>query len=125
MFSNFRRFQVTDPFDRQWDVEFRWLQNAISIRHSDSVDVKFWLHHAEEKLERVIALMHKDLLRLSKEMDRPLSDAWCLKLGALHLAHMVTTWEDMEKTLVTPSYEDLKRHHLELKQAEELASAEA
>jgi len=99
--QNYRRFQATDPFGRTWEVEYRWLQTAISIRHSDSVDVKFVISTADEpKQERVIALMHPDLLALSKKTGHPLTDAWCLKLAALHLKHMIETGEDLEKTLV-------------------------
>jgi hypothetical protein len=32
-----------DPFGRTWKVQFRWLQTGISIRHADTVDVKFWV----------------------------------------------------------------------------------
>lgn len=116
MLENFRSFQATDPFGRTWDVEFRWQQNAISIRHSDSVDVKFFLTREGETIERVLALPHPDLLRLSAKAGRPLTDAWCLKLGALHMRHMITTWEDMEKTLVTVPYADMERHNAELEQ---------
>ena len=42
MVENFRKFNAgPDPFGRTWNVEFRWLQTAISIRHADTVDVKF------------------------------------------------------------------------------------
>ncbi|MGH9663598.1 MAG: hypothetical protein ACRD9L_04135, partial [Bryobacteraceae bacterium] len=99
MTQNSRRFQATDPFARKWDVEFRWLQTAISIRHSDSVDVKFVIFtEGEPKQERVVALMHADLLALSKKTGHPLTDAWCLKLAATHLRHMIETAEDFEKT---------------------------
>ena len=44
MLDNFRRFQAgPDPFGRTWEVEYRWLQTGISIRHADTVDVKFIL----------------------------------------------------------------------------------
>ncbi|HYZ84633.1 MAG TPA: hypothetical protein VE621_09530 [Bryobacteraceae bacterium] len=110
MIENFRLFQAgPDPFGRTFQVEFRWQQNAISIRHSDSVDVKFELSHGEDVEEKVIALMHPVLLRLSAHMNRPLTDAWCLKLAALHLKYMIETDTDMDKVLVTPSYEDLER----------------
>ena len=39
MIENYRRFDVADPFGRTWIVEYKWLQNAISIRHADAVDV--------------------------------------------------------------------------------------
>ena len=32
-----------DPFGRMWKVQFRWLQTGISIRHADTVDVKFFV----------------------------------------------------------------------------------
>ena len=106
---NFRRFQTgPDPFGRTWDVQFRWQQNGITIRHADTVDVKFDVWAADEpKQERVIALRHADLLRLSAANDRELTDAWCMKLAALHLKHMIVTDEDMERTLVTVSYAQL------------------
>jgi hypothetical protein len=110
MLENFRRFETApDPFGRVWDVEFRWQQNAISIRHADTVDVKFNIQtEGEPKQERVIALDHPSLLKLSAQTGHPLADAWCLKLAALHLKHMIETDEDMEKTLVTPAYAELE-----------------
>src|SRR5450631_4259371 len=83
MLETFRQFEPgPDPFGRKWDVEFRWLQTATSIRHADTVDVKFAAgFDGETKYEKVIALRHPDLLKLSKDMGRALTDAWCLKLG--------------------------------------------
>ena len=111
MSQNFRRFRAgSDPFGRTWEVDFRWLQTGISIRHADTVDVKYFLWtEGEPKQEKVIALPHADLLALSKEAGRPLTDAWCMKLASRHLAHMIESAEDMEKTLVTLSPDDLKR----------------
>jgi len=37
-------------------VTFLWLQTAISIRHSDSVDVKFALSGVGQRSEKAIAL---------------------------------------------------------------------
>lgn len=118
MIENYRRFEATDPFDRTWTAEYRWLQNAISIRHSDSVDVKFVLTRGESVEEKVIALMHPDLLALSRGAGRPLTDAWCLKLAALHLKEMIETDRDMEKQIIVPSVEDLGRHSAVVDQPE-------
>lgn len=109
--DSFRHFQAgPDPFGRLWDVEFRWLQTGISIRHSDTVDVKFIVHAAgEEPEERVIALPHPALLALAAKSGHALTDPWCLKLAALHLKHMIESGEDLEKTLVTVSQADLDR----------------
>jgi hypothetical protein len=111
MLENYRRFQAgPDPFGRTWEVEFRWLQTGISIRHADTVDVKFivWTE-GEERQERVIALPHPALLELSAETKHPLTDAWCGKLGGAHLQFMLESGEDMEKTLVTVPLPALRR----------------
>jgi hypothetical protein len=111
MMENYRRFDVgPDPFGRNWTVEFRWLQTAISIRHADTVDVKFQLISGEDVQEKVIALPHPDLLALSQKLGRPLTDPWCMKLAALHVRHMIETDQDMEKTLVTVGSADLERY---------------
>src|SRR5437588_12236830 len=119
---NYRQFEAgPDPFGRTWQVEFRWLQTGISIRHADTVDVKFEVSTVDEpKQERVIAMRHPELLVLSNKTGHALTDAWCLKLAALHLKHMIETGEDIEKTLVTVPQADLEqyaaaaaKHHLE------------
>jgi hypothetical protein len=108
--ENFRRFTAgPDPFGRTWEVEFRWLQTGISIRHADTVDVKFILWtEGEEKQERVVAMPHPDLLALSAKAGRSLTDPWCLKLAARHLKHTIESGEDLEKTLITVSPADLE-----------------
>jgi hypothetical protein len=115
MIENFRHFEAgPDPFGRVWQVEFRWLQTAISIRHSDSVDVKFQISQGEEVQEKVVALMLPDLLALGKTAGRPISDAWCLKLAALYLKYMIESDKDMDKTLVTAPLADMERAEDEL-----------
>jgi hypothetical protein len=111
MADNFRRFEAgPDPFGRIWEVEFRWLQTAISIRHADTIDVKFviWTE-GEPKQEKVIALAHAALLELAAKTGHALTDAWCLKLAARHLRHMIESGEDLEKTLVTLAPAELER----------------
>jgi hypothetical protein len=119
MLENFRQFDAgPDPFGRKWKAHFRWLQTAISIRHADTVDVKFGVSVDDEPFEeRVVALPHATLLALSKNSGHPLTDAWCLKLAALHLNHMIETGEDIEKTLVTVQADELGRYAEQLKQA--------
>ena len=109
--ENPRRFEAgPDPFGRIWQAEFRWLQTAISIRHADTVDVKFVVWTEEEpKQEKVIAMQHAWLLALTVAANHPLTDAWCLKLAAKHLTSMIESGEDLEKTLVTMSRADLDR----------------
>ena len=119
MLDNFRNFTVgPDPFGRTWQAYFRWLQNGISIRHADTVDVKFGIS-TEGVLseERVIALPHPDLLALSEKLGHPLTDTWCMKLAAMHLKHMLRTGEDMEKTLVTMQPEEIAEYARELEES--------
>ena len=117
--ENFRRFTVgPDPFGRTWEVEFRWHQTGISIRHADTVDVKFAISTGDEPFEeRVIALPHPALLALSHSTGHALTDAWCLKLAALHLKHMLESGEDIEKTLVTVQPAELNQYARELQAA--------
>src|SRR5881227_2152788 len=91
-----------DPFGRMWKVQFRWLQNGISIRHADTVDVKYWVTpDGGVPEEKVIALPHPDLLEMTAKTGRKLTDPYCMRLAAAHLKHMIETSEDMEKTIIT------------------------
>jgi hypothetical protein len=116
MLDNFRRFQAgPDPFGRTWEVEFRWLQTGISIRHADTVDVKFivWLAGADgakqEMQERIIAMPHPALLKLSEESGHALTDPWCTRLAARHLAYSYESGEDLEKALINAPLPALRR----------------
>ncbi|HEX8984212.1 MAG TPA: hypothetical protein VF767_02220 [Bryobacteraceae bacterium] len=116
MLEDFRTFEATDPFGRSWKIGFLWQQNAISIRHADAVDVKFELVSGDRRLSKVIALPHPSLLELSRKTGRPLTDAWCSRLAALHLRETIETGEDMDKTVITPTFEMLERHHARMEQ---------
>ena len=119
MIDNVREFEVgPDPFGRVWQVYFRWHQTGTSIRHADTVDVKFGVSTGSEPSEeRVIALPHPALLAVSKKVGHPLTDAWCMKLAALHLQYMFKSGEDFEKTLVTVQPEEMERYARELQEA--------
>ena len=119
MLENFRQFQAgPDPFGRTWQIHFKWLQTGISIRHADTVDVKFAAApEGEPFVERIIALPHPVLLVVSDKVGHPLTDSWCLKIAALHLKHMIESGEDFEKTLVTPLDEEIYRYARELQDA--------
>jgi hypothetical protein len=111
MAENFRHFSAgPDPSGRRWQVDLMWLQTAIAIRHSDSIDVKFLLWDGDIRLERVISLRHADLLELSRARGREVTDPWCASLAARHLTRMIETGEDLEKTLVTPDLRDLAEY---------------
>jgi len=121
--QNFRQFEAgPDPFGRTWKIEFKWLQTAISLRHSDTVDVKFVLRGDGTRAEKTIAMPHADLLQLSQKTGYPMTDAWCSRLAALHLKHLIETGEDMEKDLVTLSAGELAEYAARLERAEKNAA---
>ena len=100
-----------DPFGRTWKVQFRWLQIGISIRHADTMDVKFWLTpQGGEPEEKVIALPHPMLLKLTRERKEKLTDPLCMRLAAAHVRHMIETSEDMDKTIITVSEAELAEY---------------
>ena len=117
---NFREFEAgPDPFGRKVQVMLKWLQTAISIRHADTVDVRFVLvDESGSRAEKTMALPLPDLLRLSRETGRKLDDPWCARLAMLHLRHLVETGEDMEKDLVTVRYEELAAYAREIAREE-------
>lgn len=116
---NFRQFEAgPDPFGRNWQVHFKWLQTAISLRHSDTVDVKFVLFSGAERVEKQIAIPHAVLLELSRRTGHELNDAWCSRLAAWHLKRMIESGEDLEKDLVTPSVPELAAYAAEVSRDE-------
>jgi hypothetical protein len=110
MLSNLREFEAgPDPFGRTWKVSFIWLQTGISIRHADTVDVKFVVDDGTYSDEKVIALPHPLMLEASDKAGVPLSDLLCMRVAGSHLKHMIETGEDLEKPLVTLQAADIDR----------------
>ncbi len=110
MLSNLREFEAgPDPFGRTWKVSFVWLQTGISIRHADTVDVKYVVNDGSYSDEKVIALPHPLMLEAAAKAGVPLSDLLCMRVAGSHLSHMVETGEDLEKPLVTMQAADLDR----------------
>jgi hypothetical protein len=111
-----------DPFGRMWKVQFRWLQTGISIRHADTVDVKFFVSSEDLPTEeKVIALPRAHLLELIAHSGRKLTDSFCMRIAATHVRHMIETSEDMDKTLVTVLPAELASYFDQLKETAALA----
>jgi hypothetical protein len=108
MSEYYRTFEAgPDPFGATWKAEFRWAQNAISIRHADTIDVKFEITCGEIHEEKIIALPHPMLLKASHATEQPVTDPWVNRIAALHLKKMIITGDDVEKTLVTLDYDTI------------------
>jgi hypothetical protein len=119
---NFREFTAgPDPFGRTFQVLLKWMQTAISIRHSDTVDVRFILRAGDAREEKTVALPHAELVKLSRETGHEMTDAWCSRLAAMHLCHLIETGEDLEKELVMPAYMHLKEYAAALAEEEKAA----
>ena len=119
---NFRQFEAgPDPFGRKFQVLFKWMQTAISLRHADTVDVKFLLVDEDGgRTEKTIALPHADLLRVSRRSRaHGRSVVFPTRRGAS--AALVETGEDMEKDLVTVSAADMKGYAASLGDSEKSA----
>jgi len=120
---NFRQFEAgPDPFGRKWQVQFKWLQTAISLRHSDTVDVKFILQSDGTRIEKQIAMPHAELLELSRRTGHEMTDAWCSRLAAMHLVHMVESGEDLDKDLIIVHLNELSAHATLIGREEEAAA---
>lgn len=95
---DYRNFEVTSQVTGEvYKVDFRWLQTAISLRHSDTVDVKFVVNGSG----KVVALPHAALEHGTRSSGTPLTDELCLRLAAEHLKEALETGADAEKDLLT------------------------
>ena len=103
--ENFRDFQIgPDPFGQTWHALFKYLQTGISIRHSDSVDVRFVLDNGTDRMQKTVVLPHADVRAYAERSGRKISDAWCSRIAGLKLQRAIENAEDIEKDylLVTP-----------------------
>ena len=121
--ENFRHFFVNDPFGRKWDVTFRWQQNAISIRHADAIDCKYYISTGEERRELVVSLPHSALLVVARQAGRELSDAWLTRLAGLHVERMISNWEDLDKAIAVVSLDEISTYNKALEAAVTQAAA--
>ena len=104
-----------DPFGRMWKVQFRWLQTGISIRHANTVDVKFFVTpDGGETEEKIISLPYAELLRLTRDRHEKLSDPYCMRMAAAHLRRMIETSEDREKTLAAATSAQMAEYDQQL-----------
>lgn len=103
--ENFRDFHVgPDPFGQTWHVMFKYLQTGISIRHSDSVDVRFVLHNGTDGMQKTVVLPHADIRAYANRTGRGITDALCSRIAMLKLRQAIENAEDIEKDylLMTP-----------------------
>ena len=109
--ENFRDFEIgPDPFGRTFHVLFKYLQTAISIRHSDSVDVCFLLESGEERLVRTVVIPHAEIREYCKRTGRKVTDAWCSRIAMCKPRNAVETGEDIDKEYLPVPPAELQKY---------------
>ena len=117
--ENFRDFHVADPFGSDWHVQFKYNQNGISIRHSDSVDVGYILSNGTQTMKRVVVLHHPMLLAYTQRTGRALTDTWCSRIAAIKLTRTIAEAGDLDREFLQVSPGELAECDAEFKAWEE------
>jgi hypothetical protein len=118
--ENFRDFEAgPDPFDRKWHVQFKYLQTGISIRHSDSVDVRFILESGDERIQKTVVIPLADIRDYAHRSGRTVSDGWCSRLAACRIRDVISTAEDFEKDYLHVTLAEIERYDQAIKKWEE------
>jgi len=93
-----RSFEVVSPAGgERYTVEFRWLQTAISLRRTDTVDVRFLVNGAS----KTVALPHGALETACRNAGQPLTDELCLRIAAHHLRSALLAGQDVDQEVIT------------------------
>jgi hypothetical protein len=118
--ENFRDFEAgIDPFGRTWHAQFKYLQTAISIRHSDSVDVRYVLDNGEEQVQKTVVIPNADIRAYAARTERPVSDAWCSRIAMCKLRYAIETAEDLEKDYLLVTAREIEEFDSKIKQWED------
>lgn len=120
LMENFRDFRIgPDPFGRTWHALFKYLQTAISIRHSDSVDVCFVLTGGDEKLIRTVVIDNAHIRTYSERTGHKISDTWCSRIAMCKLRNTVESGEDMEKEYLPVTPEEIAEYDTAIRKWEQ------
>jgi hypothetical protein len=120
MMENFRDFDAgADPFGRTWHAQFKYLQTGISIRHSDTVDVRFVLDNGDEQLQKTVVIQNADIRAYGKRAGRVVSDSLCSRIAMCKLRHVVETAEDLEKDYLQVTPAEIEEYDSKIKKWED------
>lgn len=93
-----RNFEVTSELTgERFTVEFHWLQTAIALRRTDTVDVQFLVNGRR----KIVALPHGALERACQEAGATLTDPLCRRVAARRLESALRSGEDAEQDLIS------------------------
>jgi hypothetical protein len=114
--QNFRDFVAgTDPFGRTWHAQFKYLQTGISIRHSDSVDVRYILDNGEDQVQKTIVIQNADIRAYAARTGRPVSDPWCARIALCKLRYVIESAEDLEKDYLPVTAREIEEYDSKIK----------
>ena len=101
---NYRDFHTQSALTGQeYHCVFVYLQTAISLRHSDTVDVKFRVNGAGV----VVALPHTAWVTYQQEAGQPLTDARATEVAAAILKEALERGEDIELLDLNPAADEV------------------
>ena len=118
--ENFRDFEVgPDPFGQKWQAHFKYLQTGISIRHSNSVDVRFVLDSGSAQIQKTIVIQNADIRGYATRTGRKVSDAWCSRIAMCKLRYVIETAEDLEKDYLPVTAREIEEYDSAIKKWED------
>ncbi len=110
---NYRHFEVRSRLNNQvYRCHFVYLQTAISLRHSDTVDVKFLV----DGTGVVVALPHMAWVEYQNKTGRPLTDDLAAQVAAALLTEALERGDDMELLDLSPPADRVLERALELRE---------
>ncbi len=99
---DYRNFQVRSRLNQQpYSCHLVYLQTAISLRHSDTVDVKFRVNGKGV----VVALPHPAWPEFQKQTGAPLTDDLAARVAAALLSEALERGDDVELLDLNPTVE--------------------
>lgn len=118
--ENFRDFEAgLDPFGRMWHAQFKYLQTAISIRHSDSIDVCYILTSGDDKIVKTVVLPHAGMSAYTTRAGRTMSDTLCSRIAACKIRHMIESAEDLDKDYLVLTAREIEQFDATVKKWED------
>ena len=101
---NYRDFHTQSPLTSQdYHCLFVYLQTAISLRHSDTVDVKFRVNGSGV----VVALPHTAWVAYQQKTGQPLSDSRATEVAAGILKEALERGDDIELLELNPAADEV------------------
>ena len=110
---NYRHFPVRSRLNKQnYHCHFVYLQTAISLRHSDTVDVKFLVNGTGV----VVALPHRTWVEYERKTAQPLTDELAAQAAAALLTEALERGDGMDLLDLSPSVEHTVELALQLRE---------